>query len=316
MASVSVQAQISGIVTNIHFKEGQDLRCGDRLFTLDPGTLVAQRAQAEAVLARDRVRLKNASKEASHQEELFKKGLVAQDAWDTARTEAEALAATLRADEAELENTRIQLAYCRIDSPINGRAGETAVDVGDLVKVHDTRLVTINQIQPIEVSFTIPQQRLAEVRAQAAGAALGVRAFVTGGSTVVATGTLSFVDNAVDPASGTLRLKASFPNEATELWPGQFVNVRLTLGVEPNAIAVPSMAIQAGQKGSYVFVVNPDQTVELRPVTVDREHEDEAVVSQGLKAGERVVTDGHQRLVPGAKVAVQNGQADNPPRSP
>jgi multidrug efflux system membrane fusion protein len=315
-ATVAVKSQITGILTNVHFREGQDVNKHDLLFTIDPGPFQVSLKQAEAILARDTVQWKNAEKEANHQEELCKKGLVPQDTRDQAKTTADALAATVRADSAAAENARIQLEYCFIRSPIDGRTGNVMVDPGNLVKANDITLATINQIKPVRVSFMVPQQKLADIREQKAQKQLDVRATIPGNKPRSETGTLTFVDNAVDPATGTIRLKGTFANDSRQLWPGLFVNVTLLLTVQTDAVAIPSAAVQAGQKGTYVFVVYPDLSVSNRTITVDRSYEDLSIISAGLSPGERIVTDGQLRLTPGAKVELKGPADGKPPKKP
>jgi len=217
--------------------------------------------------------------------------------------------ATVQADEAAVQSAELDLAYCRITSPIAGRTGSVLVHRGNMMKANDDRtLVTINQIRPIAVTFTIPETSLDAIRGRyRQSGKIDVHAASSAQATATETGELSFVDNAVDSATGTIRLKATFPNDSGTLWPGQFVTVLLLLANEPGRIVVPSQAVQASQKGSYVYVVKPDMTVESRPITIQRTHGTLSVVSKGLAAGEMVVTDGQLRLAPGAKVEIKPG---------
>lgn len=314
MSAVAVRPQITGMLMTAHFREGQDVRKGDLLLAIDPRPFDAALKQAEAVLARDSAQLRNAEKEKARQEELFKKGVVAEDASDQARANAEALAATVRADEAAVTNARLQLAYCSIESPIDGRAGGLMVDPGNVVKLNDTVLLTINQIKPIRVTFAVPQQQLPRIADRMSKGEIEIEAVIPGGTGSSCKGKLTFIDNAVDTATGAILVKGTFSNDEGRLWPGQFVNVVVTLETQADALVIPSSAIQSGQKGEGVFVVKPDMTVESRFVTVDRAHGDEVVVSKGLDEGEQVVTDGQLQLRQGSTVLVKSlsGKKDLP----
>ena len=305
LSSVAVKSQIGGILTIVHVEEGQDVKEGDLLFTIDPRPQEAALKQAEANLARDTAQFDNARKEATRQDDLLKKGLAAEDADDQAKTTADSLAAVLQADEAAVTNAQLQLEYSYIRSPVAGRAGELKIHQGNLIKASDIPLITINQIIPIQVSFSLPQQELPEVMKQMAKGPLQVRASIPGNDMMVATGQLTFVDNQVDSQTGTIGLKGTFPNAHRRLWPGLFVNVVLTLEIESDALVIPTPAVQTGQKGTYVFVVRPDMTVEDRVLTIDRTLNEETVVAGGLRAGELVVTDGQLRLSPGVKVEIK-----------
>jgi multidrug efflux system membrane fusion protein len=361
-STVGVLSQVNGQILGVHFTEGQAVREGQLLFTLDPrpfeaalrqaeanvardraqlaqaeaavGQQQAQIRQAEATLARDRAQLENAAVQERRYRELLERQLIAREQYDQIRTNAEALAATvradeaavanareslraaqaavdnaratLRADEAALESARLQLGYTRIVAPISGRTGSLLIHEGNVVKANDVGnpMVTINRLHPIYVVFAVPEQYLADIKRFLAEETLRVEAEVPG-RPERSRGELTFVNNTVDPATGTIQLKATFPNPDGALWPGQFVNVVLTLTTERGAVVVPSPAVQTGQQGPYVFVVKPDSTVELRPVrpgpTVGRE----TVIRGGLVPGERVVTDGQLRLAPGVRVEIK-----------
>lgn len=307
-STVSIKAQVNGPVTAVHFTEGQEVRKGDLLFSIDPRPFQVALEQAQAALAEDTAQLENAKAQEGRYAKLLQEGVIAQEQYDQFRTNYRAYEAALAADQALIENANLNLAYCTIRSPIDGRTGSLAVHAGNLVKANDVPiLVVINQVNPIYVSFSVPQQYLAEIKTQMAGRPLRVEAFVENDRRPEE-GTLTFVDNAVDPATGTIRLKARFENQAQRLWPGLFVNAVLTLGVEHGAVVVPSEAVQEGQRGSYVFVIKPDSTAEVRPVTVGRTSSRDTVIEKGLTAGEQVVTDGQIRLVTGSKVEPKAGE--------
>ena len=311
--TVSIKAQISGEVEGVYFQEGQDVKKNDLLFKIDPRPYEAALRQAEATLARDRAQAKNAEEQAKRYEILVQKNYVSRDQYDQLRANADALAAVVDADKANVENNRLQLAYCTINSPINGRAGTVFVNAGNIIKANDIAMTTINQIMPIYVTFSVPEQNLADIKKYMAMGELKVEAIIPGDEKRPALGGLSFIDNAVDSTTGTIKLKGTFENRNHRLWPGQFVNVVLTLTTQRNAVVMPSAAMQAGQQGQYVFVIKPDFTVESRPVTVARTVDDMVVVAQGVTPGEKVVTDGQLQLVPGARVEVKGEQAQSGP---
>jgi multidrug efflux system membrane fusion protein len=305
--TVTVRAQITGTLMTVHFNEGQNVRKNDKLFSIDPRPFEAALKQAEANLARDKATHENAVKEAQRQKELLAKGITSQGEYDAAQTAANALEATINADKAAIERAGIDLSYCSICSPLDGRAGAWLVHEGNLVRANDSTLVTINQVRPIQVSFSLVEEALCEVQKESAGRKLAVLAFIPGREAQPEEGELTFIDNTVDRTTGKFQCKATFPNPQERLWPGLFVNVAVILRNQPGAIIVPSRAIQPGQKGQFVFVVKPDQTVEDRVIAIDRSINSETVVSKGLSAGEQVVIDGQLRLVPGAKVVVRTG---------
>jgi len=305
-STVSVKSQIGGILMRVHFREGQDVSKGSLLFTIDPRPYEASLSQAEANLAKDNAQLENAREEVRRYAELVKKGYVAQEQYDQIRTNSASLEATVNADKALVENARLQLKYCYIYSPLAGRTGNLFANEGNLIKANaDTSMVVINQIQPIYVTFSVAEQYLSDIKKYMAGGKVMVNAFITKGEGNPEEGVLTFVDNTVDPTTGTIKLKATFANKKKRLWPGQFVDVGMILTTQPNAIVVPTSAIQTGQKGQYVYVVKNDFTVEDRIITVGRALNSETVIDKGLQSGERVVTDGQLRLVPGAKVEIK-----------
>ncbi len=305
-STVSVKSQIGGVLTHVHFREGQDVNRGALLFTIDPRPYEAALKQAEANLTKDTAQLENAREDVRRYAELVKKGYVAQQQYDQIRTNAAAFEATVNADKAVVENAHLQLKYCYIYSPLTGRTGALMANEGNLIKANaDNAMIIINQIQPIYVTFSVPEQYLPEIKKYMSGGKVKVEAFITKGEDNPEEGTLTFVDNSVDLTTGTIKLKATFANKAKHLWPGQFVDAVVTLTTQPNAIMVPSSAIQTGQNGQYVFLIKDDLTVESRPVEVGRTLNSETVIEKGLQAGEKVVTDGQLRLVPGAKIQIK-----------
>src|SRR6266853_1243695 len=318
IATVMIKSRIDGQIKEVHFKEGKEVNEGDVLFTLDDRALRAQLAQSEATLERDRASLQRAKLEVTRQSGLATRGVASAQKFEDVETSLAVLGATVRATEAAVENTRVNLSYARILAPINGRTGSIALKKGNLVKATELSssipLVTITQLRPIYVTFTLPERHLAELRAAAAEGSLPVVAIIPSQPKTPITGALAFIDNQVDVATGTITLKAEFANDDTRLWPGQFVNVTLTLGVQANAVVVPSAAIQIGQNGPYVFVIKPDSTVELRLVRVDRTIAGRTVTAEGLVAGDRVVVDGQLRLNNGTLVTVQRPEGATPPR--
>ena len=310
-STVSVKSQVTGVLTQAHFKEGQNVKKGQLLFTIDPRPFEAVLKQAEANLARDVAQLQNAREQARRYAELFKKQYVSQEQYEQIRTNADALEAVVEADKAAVENAKVQLSYCYIYSPIDGQVGSLLVNEGNLVRVNDaTPLVVINQVTPINVTFSVPEQNLADIRRHMADGQSQSRcadSSRTRGARSKAI--LAFVDNAVDRTTGTIKLKAEFKNGERRLWPGQFINVALTLSTQSDAVVVPAEAIQVGQEGQHVFVVKPDNSVEVRPVVVARTDAGEAVIAKGLQPGEQIVREGQFLLGPGSRIEVKDGKA-------
>ncbi|HWP56682.1 MAG TPA: efflux RND transporter periplasmic adaptor subunit [Candidatus Acidoferrales bacterium] len=305
--TVSVRSQITGTLMRVHFKEGQDVRKGDLLFTIDPRPYEAVLKQVQANLAKNMALLANAREQVRRYAELVKKQYVSQEQYDQIQSSANAAEAVVEADRAAVENAKVQLSYCYIYAPVDGRTGDLLVDEGNLVRTNDAvPLVTLNQIMPIFVGFSVPEQHLTSIKEGMARGKLKVQAFIPQNEGAPETGELTFVDNAVDRTTGTIKLKGTFANASRRLWPGQFVRVSLTLADQPNAIVVPSQAVQTGQDGQHVFVLKDDSTVELRPVVVSRTLNNDAVIEKGLKPGEKVVTDGQFLLGPGTKVQVKS----------
>jgi multidrug efflux system membrane fusion protein len=280
---------------------------GATLFTIDPRPYQAALRLAEAQIARDRALLVKAEADIKRYEGLVKQDFVAKEQYDQIVANAAALRAGVEADQANIDNARLQLGYCTITAPVGGRTGSLNVKVGNLVKADDsTPLVTINQIRPIFAAFSVPAQLLPQF-SRHNGNRITVSARLPQNPGAPEVGVLTFVDNAVDTATSTILLKATFANQDERLWPGQFVDIVVTLGEEPDRIVAPAPSVQTSQQGQFVFVVKEDQTVELRPVKVDRIDGAEAVIDEGLNAGETVVTDGQLRLVPGARVEIKSG---------
>jgi len=343
-ATVQVKAQVAGELVHANFAEGQNVRKGELLFEIDPrpfrdalqqadAAVARDRAllaQAEANLSRDQAQQKNADTDAHRNEQLVKDGIVARAQYDASRTNADVYAESVRADRAAIQSARasleadlaaagkarLDLSFCQIQAPISGRTGNLLVHVGNYVKSNgDTSLVVINQVEPAFVSFSVPEDRLATIRRLSATGKLKVAATTKDAPDKPVMGVLSVVDNTVDTTTGTIRLKATFANPGSALWPGQFVNVRLALDMKPDAVVVPSEAVQAGQKGPFLYVVKPDHTVESRLVTTGQLAGGKIVIASGLRAGETVVTDGQLLLAPGAKVMALPGAKPAPGKS-
>jgi membrane fusion protein, multidrug efflux system len=304
--TVAVKSQVNGEISEVFFREGQDVRQGKMLFRIDPRPFEAALRQAESALVRDRAQAVNAQEDAKRYAALAGKGYVSVQEYDRARTNSNALDAVVQADEAAVENARLQLEYTAIMSPIDGRTGAITVQKGNVVKANDVPLVTINQITPIYVTFSVPEQDLANIKKHQASGDLHVDVSIPQSGNKPITGALTFIDNKVNTTTGTILLKATFSNQDRVLWPGQFVDVVLTLTTEPNRVIVPTEAIQTGQQGQYVYVIKDDMTAELRVVTPGRLYGNWTVIDQGIAAGDKVVTDGQLRLVPGAKVEIKN----------
>ena len=304
VASVGVRPQITGTLMQVRFREGETVRAGQTLFTIDQAPLAAALRQAEAGLSRDRAQLVHAEAQFRRYDILFKQDNVSREEMEQYKTNAAALAAAVAADKAQVEQARVQLDYATIAAPIGGRTGGLTVTAGNLVRPTDTNpLVVIHQMMPMRVAFTVPEKSLAQIRRSQQKGDLHVTATPPGGDTS-ASGRLIFVNNTVDAATGTILLKGLFANEAQTLWPGQYLNTVLTLENQLNALVVPSQSVQTGQKGAFVFVVGSDTKAEARPVTVDRVQEGSAVIADGLQPDEQVITDGQLQVVPGQPVAI------------
>jgi multidrug efflux system membrane fusion protein len=305
--TVAVKARIGGELIQVRFREGAVVSRGDVLFVIDPRPYQAALEQAEAVLARDQALLAKAEADIARYADLVRQEYVTREQYDQINADAAALRAAVAADRAAVETARLNLHYCTISAPATGRTGNLNVKLGNLIKANDdTPMVTLNQIAPILVAFSVPAQMLPAVLAHRE-AGIEVLATVPGDARGSVSGELSFIDNAVDTETGTILLKATFANRDERLWPGQFVDVTVVLGEEPGRVVCPAPAVQTGQQGRYVFVIKSGGTVEQRPVSIDRMDEVDAVIDSGLTAGETVVTDGQLRLVPGSVVEVKDG---------
>ena len=317
--SVAIKSMVNAQITGVHFKQGDDVTQGQLLYELDPRQFEADLKRAENNLLHDEAQARNNRVQADRYASLLKEGVVAKQDYDQFLTTAQAADAGVAADRQAVESAKVQLQYTKIYAPITGRTGDFLIDKGNLVKANDTpSLVTINQITPIFVNFAIPEQQLADVKKFAASGSLKVQAVVSGDTKNPVDGKLTFIDNSVDLTTGTIKLKGTFENKDRRLWPGQFVDVILTLTSQPNSIVVPSQAIQTGQQGQFVFVVTPEMTAEMRSVTVLRSVDNQVIIASGLRPGERVVTDGQLRLSgkPDQKVEPKTPQAQlAPPRT-
>lgn len=306
--SVAIKSQVSGQIARIHFTEGSDVEKGALLVSIDPEPFQATVSQWEATLAKDQAQARYARDQADRYAGLLKDGIVTRDQYDSLQSNAESLAATLAADRAAVKNARIQLGYCSIRSPISGRTGTVALQPGNLVKANDLAIVTVNQLSPIYVTFSLPEKRLAEIKRAMAAGQLKIEAVIPNEPGSSEAGTISFLDNAVNSATGTIKLKGVFANRSRKLWPGQYTDVLVTLASRQNAVVVPTQAIQTSQQGEFVYVVKQDNSVEMRPVTAAVATGAETVIEKGLAAGETVVTDGQLRLTPGAVVESKEKQ--------
>lgn len=305
-SSVSVKAQVNAILNEVHIKEGQFVQKGDLMFTLDARPFEAALAQAQATLAKDQAQAELNDMQARRYDELYKAGVAPKEQLDTMKANADAQEAAVRADQAAVESAQLQLDYCKIYAPISGRTGALQVYPGNIVKQNDVPvLIVINQVTPIFVDFSIPEQYLESVDKFMAKGRLDVEA-TPYGETRPEIGYLTFVDNSVDNTTGTIKLKGTFENSDHRLWPGQFSTVLLRLAEDENATVVPTQAVQTGDKGDFVYVVKSDSTAEQRPVKVARAIGGDSVISSGIQPGETVVTDGQLRLIPGIKVQVRS----------
>jgi multidrug efflux system membrane fusion protein len=335
-STISVKAQVTGQLTNVYFQEGDFVKKDDLLFTIDPRPLEAALnqaqanvardeaalGQAQANLARDQAQARYAESQAARYQQLFEQKIIARDQAEQLRANADAavqavaadratiesMKASIGASRATVENAKVQLSYTSIRSPITGRTGNLTVKLGNVVTANNMELMTINQIEPAYVTFSVPESQLTAIKTYMAQGKLPVRARPQDDATSEEIGSLTFVDNTVDVTTGTIKLKGTFPNTDHKLWPGQFVRVTLRLTTQQNAVVVPNEAVQTGQTGSFVYVVKQDRTVESRPIKVGARVENDMVVDSGLDAGETVVTEGQLRLAPGSRIVVRDAQ--------
>lgn len=311
--TVTVHSQIGGIISTVHFKEGQEVKKGDLLFTIDQRPSQAALEQARAALARDTAQLEYAKINFEREQKLFDQKLISHDELDTNKANFDALSGTVALDKAAISNALLNLEFCQIRSPMDAKTGVLLAYQGNVVKAPDDALVTLNQIHPIYVQFGVPEQFLPEIKHQMTAKKLTVEAAFEGLAGAPPQGELTFVDNTVDTTTGMIQLKATFTNEDDVLWPGQYVKVQLILSELTNVVVVPSQAVQTGQNGQYTYVVKGDNTVEQRPIVIGITYQNKTVVEKGLQAGETVVTDGQLRLEPGVTVSPKADTGDAGP---
>lgn len=308
IAAVALKSRIDSVVEAVHFIEGQEVKAGELLFTLDDRALRAQLAQAEANQERDRAQLEKAQGDVRRYTELVRRDAVARQQFDAAIAAAAALEATVKANEAAIQSAKVSLGFTRLYAPMDGRTGTVTARPGASVRPADSApLVTLTQLRPINVAFNVPERYLSQVRQALAAGPVAVEASMAGDSGAAEHGRLVFIDSQVDPLSGTILAKAEFANDKTRLWPGQFVDVSVILRVDEGVVAAPAEAVLMGQDGRFAYVVGPDGKAEARKVTVSRIADGWAVIADGLKAGEKVVVDGQSRLTPGARIAPRDG---------
>ncbi len=306
---VAIKSRVDGQIVKVDFKEGQDVKTGDPLFQIDPRPFQAALQQAQAAKQKDEAQLAGAQLDLERYEKLIGTGYQTRQSYDNQKALVSQLQAAVRGDEAQIDNAKLNLGYADIRAPIDGRAGARLVDKGNLLRAGDnSTLVTISEIKPIFVSLTLPQEALDDIRENHGKAPLVVQAYSGDGKKQLAEGKLTMIDNAVDQATGTIRLKARFDNEAERLWPGAFVSARVVLSVRKDAATVPSQTVQQGPNGYYAYIIKPDDTVERRAVDVASIQDGIAVVTKGLSVGERIVVDGQYRLTNGARVKISAPQ--------
>lgn len=312
IASVAVRARIDAQIAEVRVADGQEVKAGDILIVLDTRAASALLHQAEANVARDRAQLENARRDVDRLRPLTQKDFISRQQFDLTSTNAVALEAAVKADEASVDNFRTLLTYYTIAAPMDGRVGTVLLKVGNTAKSNDTQIMTLNQFKPIYVAFSVAQRELPGVRSAMAAGDVTVAVQVPNDPGGAIKGKVTFIDNAIDIATGTIALKATFANDDERLWPGQFVNVQMTVRIEPEAIVAPAAAVQIGQNGSYVYVIKPDNTAEVRPVVVSRTIDNETVFAKGLAEGDRVVIDGQLRLTNGTRVDIRTSSQPKP----
>ena len=307
--SVQIRAQVTGVLTSVQFKEGDKVKAGQVLFQIDPRTFQAQYNQALAQLARDKAQLENARAQQDRLQPLLKREYITQQEYDVAVTSTKSLEATVQADQAAAEAARIQLDFAHIRAPIPGRTGTLSVKPGNLVMAQSgSPLVTINTMDPILVSFSIPERQLDDIRRYQNDRQMRIDILTDRNAPPVAEGKLVFIDNTVTPQTGTVLLKTQVANGHEVIWPGQFVNVRIVLTIEPEAVVLPESAVQPGQDGSFVYLIDQKNTVKVQPVKVSRQLGNEVVIASGVKAGDRIITEIPQALTPGATVQIAGSE--------
>ena len=308
--SVQIRAQVPGVLQSVLFKEGEMVRAGQLLFQIDPRTFEASLKQAQAQLARDQAQLENSRVQQERLEPLLKREFITRQEYDLAVTSVKSLEATVAADRALVEQARIQLEFSRVHAPIAGRTGALAIKTGNLVPASGggVPLVTINSTDPILVTFSVPERQLDEIRSQQNDKGMRIEILADSSAPPVAEGKLVFIDNTITPQTGTVLLKTRVDNRKEVLWPGQFVNVRIVLKIEPEAVVVPEAAVQPGQDGSFVYLIDQDSKVRVQPVKISRQIRDEVVIAAGIKAGDQVITEIPQALEPGATVRLAGAE--------
>jgi multidrug efflux system membrane fusion protein len=313
--TVSIRSRVDGQITKVFFTEGQEVKAGEPLFQIDPRPFQAALDQAQAARDRDQAQLEGAQRNLDRYAKLVVPGYQTRQSYEDQQATVAQLKAGVKADEALIESAKLNLDYALVKAPIDGRTGQRIVDVGNFIQAgQNTNLVTITQLKPIFVGFTVPQESLDRIRQNQSTQPLDVVAYGQDDKTVLSQGKLTLIDNQVDVATGTIHLKGTFENADERLWPGEFVNARLILSVLKDAVTVPARTVMQGPNGPYLYVIKPDDTVEHRDLKVEATQDDLAVIAQGLSAGERVVVDGQYRLTNGARIQAAPSQASAAPQ--